>query len=62
MIGVVDIGGVYGSMLHYGLAIALVGSAILLFFYLWKKGRLDMDEEPKMMMMRDEHSGENENE
>ena len=55
MIGFVDGIGVYGSMLHYGLVVALVGTAILLFVCLWKKGRLDMDEGPKYQMMEDDH-------
>jgi len=50
--GFVDGGGVYGSVLHYSLTIALVGSAFLLFLYLWGKGRLDMDEGPKFQMMQ----------
>lgn len=55
---VIDAMGVYGSLLHYSLVIAFVGSAFLLFFYLWKKDRLNMDEEPKFQMMRDEAKGE----
>jgi hypothetical protein len=47
---ILDGEGVYGSLLHYGLIIALVGSAMLIFLYLWIKGRLDMDEEPKYVM------------
>ena len=46
--------GVYGSMFHYSLLIALVGSAMLIFLYLWSKGRLDMDEGPKYEMMEEE--------
>jgi hypothetical protein len=46
--------GVYGNFLHYGLVITLVGSAFFIFLYLWKKKRLDMDEEPKFQMMQDE--------
>jgi len=48
----VDSGGIYGAYFHYGLIILLVGSAFILFVYLWYKGRLDMDEEPKWEMMR----------
>lgn len=55
MIGFVDGIGVYGSMLHYGLVVAFVGTAFLLFVCLWKKGRLDMDEGPKYQMMEDDH-------
>lgn len=48
--------GVYGSLLHYSLVILFVGSAFLIFLYLWKKGRLDMDEEPKYDMMDDDET------
>lgn len=51
---IVDLGGVYGTALHYSLIFAFMGSAMLIFAYLWRKGRLDMDEEPKMQMMLDE--------
>lgn len=51
---VVDQGGIYGGMLNYVLAIFFMGSALLIFLYLWKKGRLDMDEEPKNQMMEDD--------
>ncbi len=53
-LGVVDSYGVYGNYLHFALVICLVGSAFLIFIYLWTKGRLDMDEEPKIQMMQDE--------
>lgn len=46
--------GIYGEILHYGLVIFFVGSAFILFFYCWKKGRLDLDEEPKMKMLEDD--------
>lgn len=54
----IDSGGLYGAYLHYGLTILMVGSAMIVFVYLWYQGRLDMDEEPKLHMMRkeeDEH-------
>ncbi len=48
--------GVYGDLLRYGVLFALVIGSLGLFLYLWKKGRLDMDEEPKMTMMEiDDH-------
>ncbi|MGA8165234.1 MAG: hypothetical protein WB791_09460 [Waddliaceae bacterium] len=54
-----DGAGIVGSLFHYSLLIALVGSAFLIFVYLWKTNRLDMDEEPKMQMMQnDEEDGE----
>lgn len=49
-----DWSGIYGGILHYGLIIAFAGSALLAFLYFWSKGRLDMDEEPKFQMMRDD--------
>jgi hypothetical protein len=51
---VIDGAGIYGSILHYALVIAFVGSAFLIFLYLWGKERLDMDEKPKFQMMQDE--------
>ena len=53
MIGV-DGGGVQGSILYYSLTIAYVGSAFLVFIYLYSKGKLDMDEGPKNQMMESE--------
>lgn len=49
-----DSSGVYGGILHYSLVFAIVGSSLLIFLYLWSKGRLDMDEAPKIEMMRDD--------
>lgn len=46
--------GVYGNYLHYGLVIFFGGSAFIIFLYLYKRGKLDMDEEPKYQMMEDE--------
>ncbi len=53
-----DSSGVYGGILHYALVFALVGSAFLAFFYFWSRGRLDMDEEPKLRMMSDEENND----
>lgn len=47
-----DAFGVQGSIFHYALVCALVGSAFLVWLYCWKKGRLDMEEEPKMRMLQ----------
>lgn len=44
--------GIQGSIFHYSLAFALVGSTLLLLFYFWYNGRLDSDEGPKMQMMQ----------
>ncbi len=50
MIGT-DGGGVYGSIFYYSFTIAYVGSAFLVFIYLYLRKKLDMDEAPKMEMM-----------
>lgn len=60
LMAVLDGFGIYGSTLHSTLVVAFVGSAFLLFFYFWKKGRLDMDEEPKFQMMEIEEEREDE--
>lgn len=49
-----DWSGVYGGIFHYAMIFAFFGSALLAFLYFWSKGRLDMDEEPKWEMMRDD--------
>lgn len=46
--------GIYGTVLHYALLIALFGSALLFFLHFWRKGGLDMDESPKEQMMKQE--------
>lgn len=46
--------GIHGSIFHYALIIALVGSAFLIFINLWMKGKLDMDESPKIQMMEED--------
>ena len=53
-----DWSGVYGGIFHYGMIIAFAGSALLAFLYFWSKGRLDMDEEPKLQMLRDDEEQE----
>ena len=50
----IDWSGIYGGILHYGMIIAFTASALLAFIYFWAKGRLDLDEEPKFQMMRDD--------
>lgn len=49
-----DWSGIYGGIFHYGMIIAFSGSALIALLYFWSKGRLDMDEEPKLQMMRDD--------
>lgn len=52
-IAIIDGAGAYGNILHYSLTIAFVGSAFIVFLYLWKTGRLGMDEEAKLQMMNE---------
>lgn len=49
-----DWSGIYGGIFHYSMVLAIVGSAFLAFLYFWSKGRLDMDEEPKIKMMQEQ--------
>jgi hypothetical protein len=58
LLTVLDGGGVYGHVLHYSLIFAMIGSAILVFLHLRRKGKLDMDEDPKLQMMHHEEEGE----
>jgi hypothetical protein len=53
LFNVVDGAGFCGGILIYCSIIALVGSALLLFIYFWRTGKLDMDESPKWLMMDD---------
>lgn len=48
---ILDGSGLYGSLLGYGLTIAYAGSALLIFIYLLRKGRLGIDEEASLEMM-----------
>lgn len=54
-----DGGGIYGSLWHYSMLFALIGSTLLVFLYLWSKGRLNMDEDAKDQMMKSEEEEEN---
>lgn len=51
---ILDPMGIYGSIFHYSFVIASVGGAFLVFICLWRKKRLDMDEEPKYQMMKED--------
>jgi hypothetical protein len=53
-----DPNGITGSLLHYSLVLFFVLGALVILLYLWKNGRLDMDEEPKYEMMRESESME----
>lgn len=54
-----DGSGLYGSLIHSSVALFFGGSALLIFFFLWKKGRLDMNEEPALHMLKDEQDKQN---
>jgi hypothetical protein len=58
LVAVLDGQGMYGALLTYGLTWALMGSSILVFLVLWRRGKLDMDESPKYQMMDQDISGE----
>lgn len=60
LLAVIDGFGLYGKFLHYGTVIFLVGSAFLIFLYLWRNKRLDIDEEPKFQMMQEERINQGE--
>jgi hypothetical protein len=46
--------GLMGLVVDYAMIIAFSLGAMILFAYLWKKGRLDFDEEAKHQMMEEE--------
>ena len=48
---ILDGGGVTGYIMYYSFVIALMGSTLLVFIYLWRKDRLDMSEEIKIRML-----------
>jgi hypothetical protein len=54
---VLDGGGVYGHFLHYGMVFFFGSSAALIFFYFWRKGELDMNEDPKYQMLSIDENG-----
>ena len=55
-----DGSGVYGSIFNYAYLIALFGSTLLIFLYLWRKGLLGMGEGPKYDMMHSDEEEEDE--
>jgi hypothetical protein len=46
--------GISGMAIAYALIIFFTGTALMVFIYLWRKNRLDMDESPKIQMLHDE--------
>lgn len=51
-----DATGIWGGLTHYSLVICFVGGAFIIFLYLWKRGKLNMDEGPKFEMMESDES------
>lgn len=45
--------GIYGMVINYTLLFIYTGGALILFLYFWWNKRLDMDEEPKLQMMKE---------
>ncbi len=56
----IDETGVYAILLNYTIVFFFVGGALILFVYLWWKGRLDLDEKPKYDMMKSDEEREKE--
>lgn len=53
MVEIMDGSGIQGSIMHYVIFFTLLGSSLLIFIYLWVNDKLDMDESPKIEMMRE---------
>lgn len=51
--------GIYGFYLHYAFLFAMTSSTLLVLIVLWRKKRLDFEEEPKFYLFNDEedHGG-----
>ncbi len=49
-----DATGFYGGVFHYAHVFFFVGTAMMIFLYLWWNGKLDMNENPARQMMHDE--------
>ena len=52
--------GYMGSLAHMFWIFAFFGSALIVFIYLWRKGRLDFDEEPKWTLFEQDELKDNE--
>ena len=50
----IDPSGIYGATLDYAQIIFYSGTAMIIFLCLWKKGLLDMNEEPAKQMLQDD--------
>lgn len=54
----VDSFGIAGIAIDFAFMLFVTGGALIGFLYFWFNGRLDMDEEPKHQMMKDDtHEG-----
>lgn len=56
---ILDGAGVYGGLVHLTIAAVFFGSAVLIFIYLWRKGRLDMDQGPANKMLEEDDENGN---
>ena len=61
LLGIYDGAGIYGSLFHYAFVVAFVGSAFMIFIYVWWKGMLNMDEGPKFQMLDEKEESEEKN-
>lgn len=50
----VDGWGLTGLIMDYSMIVAFSGSTVLLFFYFWKKGSLNFEEDAKFEMLKEE--------
>ncbi len=50
--------GILGEIFQLSFMLALGASTVLIFFYLWRRKRLDWDEAPKKRMLEVDEYGE----
>lgn len=50
----IDAWGLTGLILDYSMIVAFSGSTVLLFFYFWKKGQLNFEEDAKFEMLEED--------
>lgn len=56
----IDSTGYMGTLLSAAMMVVFAGSALLIFVYLWRKNKLDMDEEAKYYVFKDKNGEQNE--
>jgi cbb3-type cytochrome oxidase subunit 3 len=49
-----DSSGFFGQLLHYLMLIFMMGLTAVIFFYFWREKQLDMDEQAKYQMLKEE--------